>query len=267
MADEKDPFEDIKKEIQTRFTLLPPELQSAITSSDYQTKLFEISKKHKMTYEQLGVLEMETTMVLLGMTKPDDFRDEVQVELKMNDPEVEALVKDISDVVFVPLRESLKKVYEVKAQTEAPRGKTANEEDAGVKTLAGGDKNVLASAGISIEETKPTVASTTIGSRAEAMQGIENPSKNEPIVLNPIAPKTPTPEMKIPVAPQMTQNMPRSPINVPASTGNIVADKLGGISASTKKESEFIIQNPTAKTPTAPPVAPKLSGDPYKEPL
>jgi hypothetical protein len=45
-------FTQIEGELKTRFELLPTELQTVILSSDYQMKLFEIAKKHKLTYEK-----------------------------------------------------------------------------------------------------------------------------------------------------------------------------------------------------------------------
>lgn len=247
MADEKDPFEDIKKEMQTRFELLPEEIQKVITSSEYQMKLFGIAKKNKLTYEQLGTVEMETTMVLLGMTKPDDFRDEIQVELKLNDPEIESLVKDISDVVFVPVREALKQVYEKKAVSEAPRGSETKPADTGTQ--------ILAKAGISIENNADTKAPANIESRLDAISGIENPPKSEPVVLNPIK-QTSAPAMPVPPAPSAMKNMPTPPA---PNSGSIVADKLGGIVSAPKKETTY--------TPTPPTNPPQKSNDPYKEPL
>ncbi len=247
MADEKDPFEDIKKEMQTRFELLPEEIQKVITGSEYQMKLFEIAKKNKLTYEQLGTVEMETTMVLLGMTKPDDFRDEIQVELKLNDPEIEVLVKDISEIVFVPVREALKQVYEKKAVAEAPRGTETKPADNGTQ--------ILAKAGISIENDTETKTPANIESRLDAMSAIENPVKSEAMVLNPIK-QTPAPTIPVPPAPSAMKNMPTPPA---PNSGSIVADKLGGIVGTPKKETTY--------TPAPPNNLPQKSNDPYKEPL
>lgn len=248
MADEKDPFEDVKKELQTRFELLPEEIQKAITSTEYQMKLFEIAKKNKLTYEQLGTIEMETTMVLLGMTKPDDFRDEIQVELKLNDPEIDALVKDISDVVFVPVREVLKQVYDKKAVAEAPRGSDTKPTDSGTQ--------ILANAGISIENTGDTKTPVNIESRLDAISGIENPPKSEPVVLNPIK-QNPASSIPVPPAPAVMKDMPTPP-SAP-NTGNIVVNKLGGIVSTPKKETNY--------TPTPPTNPTQKNNDPYKEPL
>lgn len=113
-----DPFADVKTEMAKRYALLPEEIQKAIMSTDYQQKLFDLAKTHKLTYEELGTLELETTMVLLGMTRPEEYRDEVQLELKKNDLEIEALVKDVSDQVFNPIRGALDRVYSAKKEPE-----------------------------------------------------------------------------------------------------------------------------------------------------
>ncbi len=113
-SDKNDPFADVKAEMADRFALLPEELQKVIMGSNYQQQLFDIAKTHKMTFEELGTLELETTMVLLGMTRPENFRDEIQSELKKNDLETDTLVKDINEKVFAPVQGALERVYAAK---------------------------------------------------------------------------------------------------------------------------------------------------------
>lgn len=111
-------FSDVENEMRTRFELLPEDIQQVLASSEYQTKLFEIAKARKITYEQLGALEIETTMVLLGMTKPDEYRDELMIQLKLSDEEINALVQDISAQIFQPIRQSIEKMYAAKDTAE-----------------------------------------------------------------------------------------------------------------------------------------------------
>lgn len=257
MAEEQDQFEDVKVEMQKRFSLLPEDIQGVITSSEYQLKLYEIAKKNKLTYEQLGTIELETTMVLLGMTPPDDFRDELQVELKIDDDKmIDELVKEISDQVFVPIRESLKKVYEAKANTDTPRGTVEKPSDIGMKSMDAEQRGILANAGISIEENQGSKTPANIESRLDAINGIENPVKSEPVVLNPIKQAT-APAIPVPPAPSVMKNMPTPP--TAPNTGNIIGDKLGGIVSAPKKETTY--------TPAPSTNPPQKTSDPYKEPL
>lgn len=104
-------FTQIEGELKTRFELLPTELQTVILSSDYQMKLFEIAKKHKLTYEKLGQLELETTMVLLGMTPPDEYKADISDQLNFKGAELDELVGEINQDVFAPIREKLMGLY------------------------------------------------------------------------------------------------------------------------------------------------------------
>src|SRR4051812_14523975 len=99
---EGDPFEDIKKELATRFELLPPDLKQVIIDDKYQVQLFDIGKEKGLNFEELGSLEMETTMVLLGMIPPADYRDSIQIQLKKNDEEIDALVALVNERIFTP---------------------------------------------------------------------------------------------------------------------------------------------------------------------
>lgn len=114
-------MESIKADMQARFGLLPEELQQAIMSNDYQMKLYDIAKKYKLTYEQLGKLEMETTLVLLGMTHPDEYGFEVSKAIKAKDDVMQSVIKEVSEQVFVPIRTTLMKLYtEESDQGEQP---------------------------------------------------------------------------------------------------------------------------------------------------
>lgn len=122
-TDNEDQFGSIKKELQTRFELLPENLKKVITSSDYQMQLFDIAKKHKLTYDKLGQLEIETTMVLIGMTPPDEYKSDVQEQLGLNGNELDLLITDINEAILKPIRENLMALY---AKEEVEEGDTIN---------------------------------------------------------------------------------------------------------------------------------------------
>ena len=117
-AELDDQFADVREEMKQRFALLPEQLQKVIMGSDYQQKLFDIAKANKLTYDELSTLEIDTTMVLIGMTRPEEYRDEIQVQLKKNDAEVDVIVKDVNDKVFGPVRSALERIYETQKEPE-----------------------------------------------------------------------------------------------------------------------------------------------------
>lgn len=108
-------LDDIQKELRTRFELLPKEIQDTIISSEYQMKLFELAKKYKISYADLGQLELETTMVLLGMTKPDEFEESLAESIPKDKASIiSPLVKEIDIQVFSAIRTQLVELYEEK---------------------------------------------------------------------------------------------------------------------------------------------------------
>ncbi len=137
---------EVENDIRNHFDLLPKDIQDVITSSGYQEKLYNLAKKYKITYGDLGQVELETTMVLLGMTKPADFENKLRDALPNNKDIVPAMIKELSEVVFMPIHQSLMKVHGESADTPAAATPSA---PAATK-LETNDQNVMSKAGIEI---------------------------------------------------------------------------------------------------------------------
>ncbi len=194
-------IDPVANELRTRFELLPPDVQKVLTDENYQKTLLDISKKNKLTYEEMGTLEMETTMTLLGMTKPEDYRDEIQTQLKKNDPEIDALVKDVNEKIFAPVRQSLEKLYSAQKDltseltseekkkdlppamymqpeiTPAPKQNITSSipMDSKITSI---EKTVLEKSGVELEAPRPApVMQAPMSPRVEILRSVENPSK------------------------------------------------------------------------------------------
>lgn len=249
---------EIEKELKTRFELLPKDIQDMIVSDAYQQNLFETAKKYKLTYEQLGQLEMEATMVLLGMTPPDELQDDLQHELNISSVDAGFIVSDIKEQSFKQVWESLMKLYNKKGIpiTTSP-------------LLGQKEETILEKSGIEILSDAEAVSEEGTLVKGALEKGIENPPKVEPRVLNPIP--TPTPQtspkitLHVPVPPTKPNNVP--PVPVPSVTENPPVKPVPPKSA--QVQSTFKMPNqqtsPT-QTPNTPPTS-KPVGDPYREPL
>ena len=268
--DEK--LNEMQEELKARFELLPQDLQDVIQSSDYQTKLFELSKKNKLTYEQLGVLELETTFVILGLTKPTDYEKELAAGMKIKTEDLKKVISEVEAEVFLPIRKSLMRLYhEPSDDVSADKPKIDNTE-----------KGILAQSGISLEgdqpQTTPSAPTIKAGDRNDMLKDIENPTKSTPIALNEMPKKVPAPsistsvpltkpqglDIPVPRAPYAggapTAEAVKQPIPVDAKPVNIMEGKLGGTFALPKKETDLSIKNIGA-------AALKTSGDSYREPI
>ncbi len=265
---QQDNFDDVRKDLQTRFALLPQEIQDIITSSDYQMRLFELAKKYKLTYEQLGVLELETTMVLLGTSNPNKYQATVASELNKKPEEVAEMVEEIKNQVFGPIHTSLVSLYQNDTSSD-----TEEEED----ELSSSEENMFAQSGVSIEKELPkTTPSTNVAeNRNDMLASIENPAPSAPRVLNEIKQvppssmplsKSASASIPVPRAPYAggapTMDAVKQPIPMTAKpAGDILSGKLGGTFSVPAKETDHSIKN----VGTTPP--PKAGGDSYREPI
>ena len=274
--------EKAENEMRARFELLPEDIRNVITSSDYQMQLFELAKKYKLTYEQLGSLEFETTTVLLGVSDPKDYLTNVAEALHKKPEELAPIVEEIKQQVFTPIRASLIQLYE-SGETETTTPVVATPAPSQTQT------DIFAKSGISID-TGATPASQTISApmqtenRADMLKAIENPAKSTPVALNETKPTAFTASMPLTKSPGLNIPVPMAPYaggaptadavkkEIPmtaAPTGDIMAGKLGGTFAMPAKQTDYSLK-PTGATPATPAAAPSTTApgkDAYREPI
>lgn len=157
--------ENTIKIIRERFDALPESIQELILSSNYQNTLIEIGKKYQLNVEQLGMLEQETTLVMMGLTPTQDFKNELVHELKIDNIKGNQIVTEINEKIFLPIRDLLKLMY-------TPEGEEP-----------------------SVEETpeEPKKIENNLESREELLKKIENPNLlKEKELPAPATPSTPS---------------------------------------------------------------------------
>ncbi|MEJ0001702.1 MAG: hypothetical protein WDN09_00730 [bacterium] len=119
--------EQTQKKIKEKFDSLPEAIKETIMSSRYQDDLIEVGQKYQLSTEQLGLLERETTLVLMGLTPPDEFAEELQRELAIDNVRIGQMIEDIGQKVFMPLKTLLKIMYT--PEGEAPEVEDEDEEE------------------------------------------------------------------------------------------------------------------------------------------
>jgi len=126
--------ENTTKMIKERFDALPESIQELITSSGYQNILVEIGKKYQLNVEQLGMLEQETTLVMMGLTPTKDFETELTRELHVDKMKGNQIVTEINEKIFVTIRDLLKLMYTPEGE-EPSVEETPEEKGLSSKTL------------------------------------------------------------------------------------------------------------------------------------
>lgn len=159
--------EETKKVIKERYEALPESIQEFIISDYYQEALMELGQKHQLNIEQLGIIEREVTMVLMGLINSKDFERELTRELRVDREKGKDIAQDVSDKVFLKVRELLKLM-------NTPAGENPVVEETA---------DPLKSAGIEITPSRPKVEFQTPNvknDREEVLKKVENPELLKP---------------------------------------------------------------------------------------
>lgn len=133
--------ENTTKIIKEKFDSLPEGIRETILSSNYQETLLEVGKQYQLTVGQMGTLEMETTLVMMGLTPTTDFEVELIRELNVDKTKGYQIVKDINEKIFLKIRELLKSM-------NTPKGEGSPVEEVNEAQI--NDTQILNSAGIEI---------------------------------------------------------------------------------------------------------------------
>jgi len=104
--------EETQKIITEQLKQLPANIKQAIISVDYKTKLQEITKRQRLLIDQAGKLEMETTLVMIGLEPLSDYITNLQKELGLNIIRAKEVAMDVSENIFKPIRDSLRQMNE-----------------------------------------------------------------------------------------------------------------------------------------------------------
>ncbi len=165
--------ENTAKMIKERFDSLPESIKQAILSSDYENTIIEIGKKYQMTVEQMGILEQETTLVMMGLTKTKEFEGELTAEMHLDKEKISQITKDINDQVFLRVRDLLKLMNiepgeeptlnddtpkKLVVESEKPAFQPTVNSQSLPETIVAGEQKIMESSGIEIvpEGAAPT---------------------------------------------------------------------------------------------------------------
>lgn len=108
------------EEIQAQFEKLPPEVQTAVTSSDVNEKIEAIAKKYDLHIDQLGELVDEVGLVMLGLQKPDLFVSDLCERLSINKDIANKISTDINAEIFSLIRQHLMKMSSMAEASTTP---------------------------------------------------------------------------------------------------------------------------------------------------
>ncbi|MFA5934790.1 MAG: hypothetical protein WC827_02835 [Candidatus Paceibacterota bacterium] len=89
---------------------LPQEIKTVLYSLDYSKLLQEIVIKNKLLIDQAGKLEIETTLVMSGLTPLNDYVSALSKELGITEEKAREIAHDVDNLIFKSIRKSLEAI-------------------------------------------------------------------------------------------------------------------------------------------------------------
>lgn len=100
-----------QKEIFERLQRLPPKIREAMFAESTTEKVFEIAKKYDLLVDKTGEMASEIGLLMLGVTHPNDFTNNLAERMKISKDEARKIADDINASIFAPVREHLRALY------------------------------------------------------------------------------------------------------------------------------------------------------------
>jgi len=102
---------ETEKIIKDQMKILPEEIKGLFTDPKVNEQILEIGKTHKLNDEQLGIFQMETFLLMLGLTYPDEYQEELKDRLNTDDETLNNITKGIYTIISNEKIEKLKEIY------------------------------------------------------------------------------------------------------------------------------------------------------------
>ena len=93
----------LKKVIEDEVVKLPIEAQNAINSLDWETIAEEIGRKFSLLEEETSDLQVETLLVLTGLSDYELFAQKIENYVGTTKEEAEKISKEIEEKIFIPI--------------------------------------------------------------------------------------------------------------------------------------------------------------------
>ncbi len=95
-------------EIQKKLEALPPDVRKLVYSAEMESVLRQIGTKNQLHVDKIGLLESETVAVMIGISKAEDFVQNLSDSLNIDEIKSRAIANDVNSMLLLKIRESMK---------------------------------------------------------------------------------------------------------------------------------------------------------------
>jgi len=245
---------------------LPLKVLTFLSSANWDKSADEIGKLYNLSNEELMAFKREITLVLIGLTHPDELGEVLKREVGIEADQLKAMVKNVEDLIFMPIRSSLV-AFVKKEDEEETKAEAALTIIEPIKTE-------------SVPQVAPAISIQAKAPEVEEFSGMAIPQ-----VINPgvkiidtknwekradVAPDNlPVAEEIIPLNPPIPSKTPSSETQTPRDTAtHPFEEKMKKVFSSGQQSmGDLAIEAPTTQTPAAQAQKPPeiYHSDPYRE--
>ena len=102
---------ETEKIIKKQLEILPEEVKKVFVDPKIDEQISEVGKNFNFDDEKIGILQMETTLLMLGLTNPDEYPNELKSRLGIENQTINNIVEKIKIVISPKIIEKLKEIY------------------------------------------------------------------------------------------------------------------------------------------------------------
>lgn len=126
---------EAEKIIEEQIAKLPKEVITFISSASWDTDADEIGSLYNLSREELVAFKNELTLAIVGLTHPDEFSDVLAREVGLQGAVLEAVVKNVEEKIFTPIRPALIEFFEKEANEPASQEPEVMSDTEGIPTI------------------------------------------------------------------------------------------------------------------------------------
>ncbi|GEM_PF-1304473 len=145
------------EQLEEKYKALPKDVRDAMDSVEVANALQELGVKYKLHIDKVEELSDETSMTMLGLTHPRDYLGNLKKRLDIPEDLAREIVADVNEQIFLPIRESLKKIHNMAEERDYSVTRETNFDAENRMHLSQEDEKILAESGIEVEkDLRPT---------------------------------------------------------------------------------------------------------------
>ena len=121
------------QQLEEKYRSLPEDLKEVLAEVKTAETIYNIGQKNNLHVDQIGELADEVGLVMLGLTKTEEFISHLKNRLQLDQATAEQITREVNGQIFLPIRESLIKLHPTNEASEAFEAKEAD--SGGVQTF------------------------------------------------------------------------------------------------------------------------------------